>query len=311
MDEIEFASDVGGVAIEDWSVTIMNFTWVTKDNNLSVERLNFEGSVNFGVRSDITSPELFDSDVFDIETNVITWDSLDKVLMMHFNRFDFRNQVGWGELNELLGFKDTSLDSSYWDCSDTRDFVDILERESQGFIEGSLRGLQLVKSFIEGLPLEPFHVVRFLDHVVTFPAGDGDELNFLDLVTDFFEIGFDFGLDLLESLLRVVDGLLIHLVDTNDHLLNTEGKGKKGVFSGLSIFGDTSFELSFRGGDHQNGAISLRGTGDHVLDEISVAGSVDDGEVVFFGLEFPEGDIDGDSSFSFGLKFIENPGVFE
>jgi hypothetical protein len=43
----------------------------------------------------------------------------------------------------------------------------------------------------------------------------------------------------------------------------------------------------------------LRGTGDHVLDEISVTGSVDDGEVVFFGLEFPEGDIDGDSSFSF------------
>jgi len=38
---------------------------------------------------------------------------------------------------------------------------------------------------------------------------------------------------------------------------------------------------------------------------------IDDGEIEFFSLKFPEGDIDGNTSFSFGLQFIEDPSVFE
>ena len=60
------------------------------------------------------------------------------------------------------------------------------------------------------------------------------------------------------------------------------------MFSGLSFLGDTSFELTLWGGDHEKGAVSLRGTGDHVLDEISMAWGIDDGEVIFGGLELPK-----------------------
>ena len=42
-----------------------------------------------------------------------------------------------------------------------------------------------------------------------------------------------------------------------------------------------------------------------------MAWGVDDGDVVLGGLELPEGDIDGDTSFSLGLQFVQNPGVFE
>jgi hypothetical protein len=42
-----------------------------------------------------------------------------------------------------------------------------------------------------------------------------------------------------------------------------------------------------------------------------MSGGINDGEVKFGGLELPEGDIDGDTSFSFGLELVHNPGVFE
>ena len=71
----------------------------------------------------------------------------------------------------------------------------------------------------------------------------------------------------------------VHLVDTNDELLDTEGEGKQSVFASLSILGDTGFEFTNTGGDDEHGAIGLGSTRNHVLDEITVAGSVDDGDV--------------------------------
>ena len=72
----------------------------------------------------------------------------------------------------------------------------------------------------------------------------------------------------------------IHLVDTNDQLLDTKGEGQESVFSGLTILGDTSFEFTNTSGDDEDSAISLGGTSDHVLDEITVTWGVNDGDVV-------------------------------
>lgn len=94
-------------------------------------------------------------------------------------------------------------------------------------------------------------------------------------------------------------------------MLDTQGEGKESVLSGLSLLGNTGLELSLGGGDHEDGAVGLGSSGDHVLDEVSVSGGVDDGEVVLGGLELPEGNIDGDTSFSLGLELVHNPGVFE
>ena len=72
----------------------------------------------------------------------------------------------------------------------------------------------------------------------------------------------------------------VHLVDTNDQLLDTKGEGQESVFSGLTILGDTSFEFTNTSGDDEDSAISLGGTSDHVLDEITVTWGVNDGDVV-------------------------------
>ena len=83
------------------------------------------------------------------------------------------------------------------------------------------------------------------------------------------------------------------------------------MLSGLTVLGDTSLELSDTGGDDEDGTVSLRGTGDHVLDEVSVTGGVNDGDVVLGGLELPQGDVDRDTSLSLGLELVKNPGVLE
>ena len=68
----------------------------------------------------------------------------------------------------------------------------------------------------------------------------------------------------------------VHLVDGDDELPDTEGEGKEGVLAGLAILGDTGLELTGTSGDDEDSAVSLRGTSDHVLDEVTVAGGVDD-----------------------------------
>lgn len=79
----------------------------------------------------------------------------------------------------------------------------------------------------------------------------------------------------------------VHLVDGNDELSHTQGERKESVLTSLAILGDTSFELTSTRGNDENGAVSLGGTSDHVLDEIAVTGSIDNSHVVFGRFELP------------------------
>ena len=68
----------------------------------------------------------------------------------------------------------------------------------------------------------------------------------------------------------------VHLVDGDDELPDTEGEGEQGVLTSLAILGDTSLELTSTTGNDEDSTISLGGTSDHVLDEVTVSGSVND-----------------------------------
>ena len=118
-------------------------------------------------------------------------------------------------------------------------------------------------------------------------------------------------LDLLEPGLGVGRLGGVHLVDGNDQLLDTEGVGEQSVFSGLSVLGDTSLELSSSGGDNEDTTVSLAGSSDHVLDEVTMAGGVDDGDVVLGSLELPESNVDGDATLALGLELVHDPGILE
>ena len=68
----------------------------------------------------------------------------------------------------------------------------------------------------------------------------------------------------------------VHLVDSDDELTDTEGEGEESVLAGLAILGDTSFELTSTTSNDEDSAIGLGSTSDHVLDEITMSGGIDD-----------------------------------
>lgn len=49
----------------------------------------------------------------------------------------------------------------------------------------------------------------------------------------------------------------------------------------------------------------------HVLDEVPVAWSINDGDVVLGGLKLPEGDVDGDAALPLCLQLVQHPGIFK
>jgi len=324
----EFAGNMGGVAIEDWGVTFLDLTGVVQDDDLSVERFRFLGWVVLRVGGDVTPSDVLDGDVLDVETDVITWVGHIESFVMHFDGFDLSGDGSWGKGDDHTGFQGTGFNSADWYCSDTTDLVDVLEWEPEWFVGRPGWWDDSVKSFEQGvsgslfllafsvLPFDgptfvPSHVFSLGDHVVTVPTRNGDESDSLGVVTNLLDVVGDFLDDFFVPGFGVFWLGGVHLVDTDDHLLDTQGESEEGVFPGLTVLGDTSFKFTDTGGDDEDSAISLRSTGNHVLDEIPMAWGINNGDFVFSGFEFPQSDIDGDTTFPFSLKLVQDPGIFK
>jgi len=322
----ELAGNVSCVAIEDRCVSSVDLSRVVQDDDLGGEVGSGLWWIVLGISSNVSSLDFLDRDVLDVETNVVSWQSLVHRLMVHFDGFDFSGQTVGGEGRDDTWLDDTSFDTTHWNSSNTSDLVNILKWETERHVCGSLWWFDLVEGLDQGVTflglsvlgdgvtgpsLVPGHVGGGVDHVVTDPTGNWDEWNLLGVVSDLLQVVGYFLLDFVETLFTVFWLGGVHLVDGDNHLLDTKGESEKGVFTGLSVLGDTGFEFTGTGGDDKDGAISLGGSSDHVLDEISVTWGIDDGDFVVLGFELPESDIDGDTSFTFGLKFVHNPGIFE
>ena len=144
-----------------------------------------------------------------------------------------------------------------------------LEGQPEGLVSGPGGGNDRVKGLEEGhaaglafLPLHvpslvPGHVLGSLDHVVSVPSRDGDERNSNRVVSNLLDEVLDLFLDLLKPGLAVGGFGGVHLVASNDELLDTEGVGEEGVLPGLAVLGDTGLELTSTGGDDKNSAVSL------------------------------------------------------
>jgi len=317
----ELASNVGGVAVEDGGVASTDLTGVVEDDDLSIEGSGAKRGVVLGVTRNVATADFLDGDVLHVEADVVAGNTLSKLLVVHLDGLDFSGDVGRSEGDDHAGLEDTSLDTANRDRADTADLVHILKGKPEGLVGGTLGGLDGVDGLEKGLAallaaldlllpaLVPGSVVGGLKHVVAVEARDGDEGNGLGVVADLLdEVG---GLldDLLETGLGPLGG--VHLVDGDDELLDTQGVGEQSVLTSLAILGDTSLELTSTGGDDENSAIGLGGTSDHVLDEVTMAGGINDGDIVLGGLELPEGDIDGDTTLTLGLELVKNPRILE
>ena len=285
----ELAGNVGSVAVEDGGVAGTDLAGVVHDDDLGGERSGAHGGVVLGVTGNVATADFLDGNVLHVETNVVTRLALSELLVVHLDGLDFSGDVGGSEGNDHTGLEDTSLDTADGNCSDTTDLVDVLEGKTQGLVRGTLGGLDGVDGLKEGLAgelaslglllpaLVPGAVGGGGEHVVTVEAGDGDESNGLGVEADLLdEVG-----SLLDDFLVTSLGPVgsVHLVDGDDELLDTQGVGEQSVLTGLAILGDTSLELTSTGSDDEDSAVGLGSTSDHVLDEVTVAGSVCEGIV--------------------------------
>merc|ERR1719322_2120618 len=75
--------------------------------------------------------------VLNVETNIVSRGGFWQRFVMHFNGLDFSGQVGWSKGNNHSWFDDTSLNTTYWNCSNTSNFVYILKWETKRLVCGS------------------------------------------------------------------------------------------------------------------------------------------------------------------------------
>ena len=74
------------------------------------------------------SLDVLGGDVFNVEADVVAGKSLRHVLLVHLHGLDLGGQVHGGEVDHAAGLQDTGLHTANGHCSDTTDFVDILNR---------------------------------------------------------------------------------------------------------------------------------------------------------------------------------------
>jgi hypothetical protein len=111
--------------------------------------------------------------------------------------------------------------------------------------------------------------------------------------------------------LAVLGDVTVHLVDSDKELLDSEQVDEDGVLTGLSLdFTGLRVTLGNGGGkvtigwDHQKSDIGLGGTGDHVLDEITMTRGINDGVMVGISEEFLGSASNGDTTLAFLLLAI-------
>ena len=222
--------------------------------------------------------------------------------MVHLDGLDLSLNVGRLEHDLHVGLEDSGLDTADGNGSDSGDGVDILDGQPEGLLGVLLGDLEVVEGLDEGGSLVPGHLGGLGLDVVSVVGGHGDEGDLVGLDSDHLH-QLDHGLFGLVVLgLVVFDG--VHLVDGDDDLLDTEGGGEEDVLLGLSLG-------SLDSGAGDDGCVGLGGSGDHVLDEVTVSGGVDDGEVVLVGVELLVGDIDGNSPLPLLFESVHDPSEVE
>merc|ERR1719285_1046638 len=81
----------------------------------------------------------------------------------------------------------------------------------------------------------PFSLVVLAQPFSSMPSRDGAEDTLFGIVTNLLDVTLDFLADFQEARLAVGSRSgAVHLVDTNNELLDTQGVGEEGVLTGLA-----------------------------------------------------------------------------
>jgi len=245
--------------------------------------------------------------------------------------------MGWQELDSGFLGALALFDTASEDVTDTLDLVHARNWDTHGAVVGPLWRLdELFEAVEESVDVDwvtagernnvhtlpPFHLHGLGDEVIAHPAGDWQDWQLgVDeslLPANLLEHVLHFVLDFGVPVVAVLGNIAVHLVNTNEELLDAQKVNEDGVLSGLALdftslgvaLGDGGGEVTV-GWDHQQGNVGLRGAGDHVLDKVTVTWGVDDGVVVGFSEEFLGGARNGDTTLSLFLLTVHVEGEGE
>ena len=92
--------------------------------------------------------------LLDVKPDVVTRSALLELFVMHFNGLDFSGDVCGSEGDDHSSLDDTSFNTTNRHSSDTADFVNVLERETEGLVVRSSWRLDGIDGVEECLALD-------------------------------------------------------------------------------------------------------------------------------------------------------------
>src|SRR3954447_2594737 len=239
-----------------------------------------------GLHDDLAALDVLALDAAQEQTDVVTGLALVEQLAEHLDAGDGglrRGRTDADDLDLLVHLDDAALHTTGDDGAATGDGEDVLDGHEEGLVDLTLRlgdrGVDRVHELHElvaplGVALEGLQ------------RGDADHGDVVTRELVLRQQLADLQLDELEDLL-VVDH--VGLVERHDDVGDADLAGQEDVLLGLR-------HRAVGGGDHEDRAVHLRGTGDHVLDVVRVTRAVDVRIVARLGLVLDVRDRDRDTA---------------
>ena len=300
----------------NWGVSWLGLSWDIEGLNLSSEVLDWlQGGVRLENHNISGTWEVVLVKTLDVHSDVVSWSGLLHTLVVHLDGEDLSDTwvgrgMGWHEHNLISWLDNSLLDTSGKDISNSLDLVSSRNWKTEWGISVTLWHLnevvQSVEKSIDVLLLSlwinnvnsrpPSHVGGLGDEVISHPSRDWKDwhrvLDEVWLPSDLAKHMGHLITDLLITGLLVSSDIRVHLVNSNNELLDSEEVDKTGVLAGLSLnlsslvvsLLDSSGEVTISW-NHEEAHIGLSSSGNHILNEISVSWSINDGVVPFLSVE--------------------------
>merc|ERR1719347_1325085 len=118
------------MTVQDWAVAVADLTGVVQHDDLGGEVRDSGGGLVLAVGGDVASLDVLHGDVLDVESNIVSGNGLRQRLVVHLHGLDLSGQHVGGEGDNHARL-DSGLHTTHGHCSNTSDFVNILQGKSE------------------------------------------------------------------------------------------------------------------------------------------------------------------------------------
>ncbi|OLS13749.1 MAG: hypothetical protein RBG13Loki_2634 [Promethearchaeota archaeon CR_4] len=154
------------------------------DLGLEPSRRIDDWDATFRVADHVSTAYILDVKVPDVEPDVISWFCCLAWFVVHFNGPNFAFKLGGHDHNVLFDLDDSRFNPPDWYDTCALDLVHVLDGDSEGFVNGLLRHLEVVECLDEVWALIPGHLVREFDEILALESRDRDERDCINIVPD-------------------------------------------------------------------------------------------------------------------------------